>query len=137
MKNVSFFLSLILFAQVSHAGIIDQFHGKTFLVTASHKSCAIHIEKVNENKVATTSVIAEETYQSLSGEISDYLDCSGQTVVRTCNSSGECYLGQDKAPTLYLLSDGNILSFRSFPGSHIGTYLKMYPSAFESYYIAN
>ena len=48
------------------------------------------------------------------------------------DSNGGCFIGKITTPTLYLLPDGNIVSFRTD-----GTFLKMYPSAYESYYISN
>ena len=83
MKNVLFILGVTLFAQISQAGIIDQFHGKTFLVTAAHKSCALHIEKLADNMVVTSNVISEETYQYYGGNTEDYGNCSGTTKIRT------------------------------------------------------
>lgn len=132
MKNRSFILGLSLFVQISQAGIIDQFHGKTFLVTASHRSCALHVEKLTDDTVVTSNVIAEETYRYYNGQTENYNNCSGTTKVRTCDSNGGCFIDKDTSPSLYLLPDGNIISFRTD-----GTFLKMYPSAFESYYIAN
>jgi hypothetical protein len=123
-------LVLTLISQVSAAGSrIHQFDGKTFFKNAWTEECALHIERISLDKIASTQVVATEMWLYRDrNNLPQLTNCDGTTNIRTCDEDGACVIDGNKNPTLWLLPDGNIVSFRES-----GATLKFYPSRFTDY----
>jgi hypothetical protein len=131
MKNLIMTISILMISQMSFAAsMIDRVDGETFFRSADSLDCAIHIEKVSDHEIASSNVISSEMYNHY-GSGNDVWGglCSASTLVRTCDKSGRCFLPGESSPTLWLLPDGNILSYRTN-----GDTYKFYPSSSRQYF---
>lgn len=130
LHKIFFTVVFLMITKISFAGsIIDRFDGKTFFRSATSIDCALHFEKISDTEISSMGVLSIEMnrYFEQSGVRLEW--CNGNTLVRTCDSKGRCTVEGDDEPSLWLLPDGNILSYRSN-----GETYKFYPSSSRQYF---